>query len=283
MDLIESLTEAGMHFRASILDRYKLNSIFIEAQPAAEVDLGLAKSRIGGCPDAPKNFKWPRHRGKPLSFIAQFNLQALLEHDKDHRLPGEGMLSFFCAGDDVSGHDNDDKGGFKAYHFKEPILSLERKVAPEKAFALPPSKLKFSSEYCYPIRGNLESCGLDDAVEERYDNDSDPDNPFEYLDILSKCASNRKNIRLLGYPDLIQGGIFESCQMGANGIIDKPYSDPKHKKMLEGRKDWTLLFQLDLNGSIPGWGASVVLYFAIKKKDLAKGDFDEVWLVKDCR
>ena len=45
---------------------------------------------MGGVPDLPALFEYPKHKGNPLQFIAQFNLSDLQNVGMDHNLPKTG-------------------------------------------------------------------------------------------------------------------------------------------------------------------------------------------------
>jgi uncharacterized protein YwqG len=55
-----------------------------------------SKSKLGGIPDLPREFPWPRSANKvPLAFICQIDLSALPKSDFADFLPNTGLLSFF--------------------------------------------------------------------------------------------------------------------------------------------------------------------------------------------
>lgn len=58
-------------------------------------DDSVGANRLGGLPDLPPSVPWPRHRGQPLAFVAQFRLPALHALQEGLALPREGLLSFF--------------------------------------------------------------------------------------------------------------------------------------------------------------------------------------------
>ena len=68
-------------------------AIYLLAEEADDDTLPIGSSKIGGAPDLAR--PWPMQDGKPLYFLAQFNLQELTAYDEDGLLPGEGLLSFF--------------------------------------------------------------------------------------------------------------------------------------------------------------------------------------------
>ncbi|MBD8007492.1 DUF1963 domain-containing protein, partial [Bacillus norwichensis] len=59
------------------------------------------RSRVGGDPDLPPDWEWPMTvDGQAMTFLAQLNLQDLVQHDSSAFLPKEGMLSFFVGVDE---------------------------------------------------------------------------------------------------------------------------------------------------------------------------------------
>ena len=85
-------------------------------------------SRFGGVPDVPADFVWPvfetatydddQVRPRPLTFLAQFDCEALAFCDKDHLLPRAGVLSFFYElGSQRWGFDPADAGCARVFWF----------------------------------------------------------------------------------------------------------------------------------------------------------------------
>lgn len=80
------------------LESVAKNSICLRIGNKAGYMIGA--TRFGGKPDVPPNFTWPTYKGKsysdkeekerPLSFLAQFNLEDIAKYDKDHLLPIRG-------------------------------------------------------------------------------------------------------------------------------------------------------------------------------------------------
>lgn len=83
-------------------------SVRLVATPASQDRLTQGESRLGGLPDLPVGFEWPRWSpsaprdnsfvqwrpagAAPLGFIAQFDLSAIPR--VDHALPETGCISF---------------------------------------------------------------------------------------------------------------------------------------------------------------------------------------------
>ena len=286
MDIISCLNAAGFEEQAKILEKYKLSTIKIQTEPAEEDDFELGESKIGGAAHLPPDFIWPEFWDCPLIFIAQFNLADIKKYDLDKKLPQEGMLYFFYEGGRESfGDDLNKKGSFFVAHYKGDISKLEVIDMSEYA-EFSPCKLNFSSEYVYPYGEHLFSIGLSEEESDTifFIEGLDRTKAFdeimdEYHDKMVTCADSQH--QLLGYANSVQNEVMLECQLVTNGIpcLDEEiYDSPEAKAFEEGVKDWTLLFQIDSdeNADIL-WGDYGKVYFAIKKDDLAAGNFDNIW------
>ena len=70
-----------------LIDKYELthlkeeliNTVFpcIKVVPKQQGTVAIGSSKMGGVPDLPALFEYPKHKGNPLQFIAQFNLSDL--------------------------------------------------------------------------------------------------------------------------------------------------------------------------------------------------------------
>ena len=88
-----------------LIDKYGLthlkeeliNTVFpcVKVVPKQEETVAIGSSKMGGIPDLPCAFEYPMHKGNPLQFIAQFNLNDLQNIGMNHDLPKTGMLYFF--------------------------------------------------------------------------------------------------------------------------------------------------------------------------------------------
>ena len=82
------------------------------ARPEINIDIvdgtvpSPISSKLGGKPVVPAGFKWPTFQikwldyegeeiNRPLSFLAQINLEEVKQYDKENLLPATGILSFF--------------------------------------------------------------------------------------------------------------------------------------------------------------------------------------------
>lgn len=87
---------------------------------------------------------------------------------------------------------------------------------------------------------------------------------------------------LFGSPMEIQNPMEEMCQLCFHGF-DEITSDSDVAHLKEGVKDWQLLLQLDSDDDLDWiWGDAGMLYFWIRKQDLEKRDFSNVWCEMQC-
>ncbi len=249
--------------------------IKLDLTPQDEPDFRLSESKIGGRPALGKMQKWPLNdEGIPLSFIGQLNLAEMKPFDSERRLPENGLLSFFYCGDqDVWGFDPDDKDHFKVL-FTEDLNDLEIKdfpedLNPEGVFL--PNKIDFEATLSIP--------GWDhDTIEGLIDEDD--------YESYSEAARGFDN-QVFGYANVIQGEMELECQLVTNGLNcgdGAGYEDPRRKELEQDKDDWVLLLQVDSEEEKTGmlWGDCGRIYFWIKKQDLAKKNFNQVWCILQC-
>jgi uncharacterized protein YwqG len=76
------------------------------------------------------------------------------------------------------------------------------------------------------------------------------------------------------------------CQLVSNGLYcgdESGYNDARAKLLEENRSDWVLLLQIDSDDFCEMmWGDCGMLYFWIRKEDLAARNFDDVWMILQC-
>lgn len=253
-------------------------------------------TRFGGVPDVPPDFEWPyfeswgmsdeRLRPRPLSFLAQFDLEQLAPLDTEHLLPEKGVLSFFY---DVDGHkwgfDPEHKGCAKVYWFEnKEELSLAKfpDDMPEE-FQFPMLKITAKAEPSYP---SYEDFGvkMDSSPikwVERWD---------EYDEIVSSIVGEEPDVtdKLLGWADPIQENMTQTCELVSRGYSCTGYNydhiPARHRQEAIdfSVRDWLLLFQLDsfcyddYEMIFDDYGR---IYYYIKKDDLKNKRFENTWLI----
>ncbi|MCL2827921.1 MAG: YwqG family protein [Oscillospiraceae bacterium] len=269
MSVKDKLLEKGYEKQVEILERLALDCIILKTSKSKDEEFSLGESKIGGFPQLPPNFEWPKFNSKPLAFLAQLNLEQIAKYDTQKLLPATGMLYFFHeGGEKVWGFDPKDKGGFKVAYYDGDMSELTNIPLPndlEDYLKFSPCKLEFSCGKSYPI----DLYGLDD----------------EFFDTITEYLEGTIN-KLFGYPDLIQGDIFLESQLVTNGLYcgsPAGYNNPKAKDLEQGASEWVLLFQLDSDDNANMmWGDVGRIYFTIKKQDLKNKAFDASWSSFQC-
>ncbi len=90
------LHTAGLGRVADVIEQQALPSIRLSAHIVEDEDtLLIGGSRIGGSPDLPPGYEWPRNGEFSMAFIAQINLADVALYDVARLLPRAGMLYFF--------------------------------------------------------------------------------------------------------------------------------------------------------------------------------------------
>jgi uncharacterized protein YwqG len=269
-------------------------SIRLAAQrvPYARIEIG--DSRIGGIPDVPPGFEWPRwvpaeernnkfaepwrpDAPAPLGFIAQIDLSAL--PSIDGTFPNAGWLYFFydrfC---EPWGYDPADRGCCRVVYANcERSILLRTKVPPD-------ADPQHTAEPCL-VESWPELTLPEDFPDAEYGTPA-YDAYHTLCEELTKGGGHTHH-RLLGHPQIIQNPMELECQLASNGVYCGDPSGYQHAKaevLTAGAENWRLLLQIDTDEEGPGWmwGDVGRIYFWIKKQDLATLRFDDVWLIFQC-
>lgn len=268
--------QAGLQQLTPVVDKLALPSVRLVVNPSFETALQPGQSKIGGLPDLPANVTWPQLNGAPMGFVAQVQLADVHSSDAAGLLPSTGVLSFFYdASQQTFGSDPKDKDGFKIFYLEQPATELKRTDLPTDL----PSQARyrvcsvdFDTELTLPLQPKLEIDSLQwsETDQQKYDT---------ALQGLTSSVTHPIH-RMLGHPDTIQDDMRMQCQLAANGVAD-PGADPQKVAALSaGANDWTLLLQVDSNQSVAmQWANAGMLYFWIRRQDLAARKFDQAWVV----
>lgn len=275
----------------AILKELARNEIRIAYHDEGEI-LSTCTSKIGGRPAVPDGFIWPRYLGesfeniikeRPLSFMAQFNLEELKAYDTENLLPEKGMLSFFYEQITMPwGYDPEHHGSAKVYYFPT-IDDLKLMDAPEdidEEAIMPELAVTFEKHVSIPV--------FEDFPEDMTDMEIEWE---DYDDCSEELGCRRDQLgeinKLLGYPDTIQNAMLEECEE----MIEKVYPSEAMRiyvdenGIVDKSKDWILLFQM---GTIETkdmeymFGDCGHIYFWIRKHDLMNKNFDKIWLILQC-
>ena len=244
-------------------------------------------SKLGGKPWLPRDFQWPVYESdkiRPLSFLCQINLEEVSPYDRDRVLPGKGMLYFFYECDAFCwGFDPEDKGCARVFYFEDTdgFAPMELPEDLETAYAVPEMAVRFQAQPSYPKYEELEHHSSLECDWEKYD---------EALEKLG-VDMDAENHKLLGYADIIQNEMLSECERVTRGIYCgdpsgyQDASEDEEASILRSAKDWTLLLQLTTLEKEDWewmWGDCGMLYFYIKRQDLAARRFENAWFSLQC-
>jgi hypothetical protein len=227
-DLFEKLRErVAIDPNLSGLDLLTLArpSVRLATQRVPYARIGIGESRIGGSPDVPPDFEWPRwipakqrddkfgqpwrrDAAAPLGFIAQIDLSDVPH--VDDALPSAGWLYFFydryC---EPWGFDPADRGCCRVIFANCDRALLSRAEPPPDAdpeHLAEPCLLEAWPELNLP--DDLPAIEYGTPAFEAYQ---------RLCDELTKVGGLTHN-RLLGHPQLIQNPMELECQLASNGI-----------------------------------------------------------------
>jgi len=281
-DLLTRLNKVGLSRVADDLASLAEPSIRIETERADDQVIEVGTSKIGGVPDLPPTIQWPRWKGTPLAFIAQFKMADVAKHDVAGQLPRSGMLYFFYdARQETWGFDPKDRGSWRVFYSDVGSTELRRAEPPDdrpEEGRFHACKLTFATELTPPPWESIYVERLALSEEE-----SD-----KYLSLLHpEGREDGITHRLLGHPDPIQGDMQLECQLTFHGLYTgnrTGYEDPRRPELEKGATDWQLLLQIDSDEENAGmmWGDVGRIYFWIRKQDLQKRAFENVWMVLQC-
>jgi uncharacterized protein YwqG len=257
-------------------------SLRIRTTPTPIDAVKLGQSRIGGQPDLPPQFQWPRFNGLGQSFIAQLDLAELAAQPSVLPLPKQGYLAFFYDSEQRTwGFDPKDGGSALVAYFPGPASSLVRTE-------LPADVAEAGRIHCCALRYTPDQ-NLPDAWSAYYEPALSADERtllFNYHDAV-RGESNTPRHRLGGHADCVQNPEMElECQLVTNGLYcgnATGYEDPRKKILAPGALDWRLLLQVDTDDDAGiMWGDCGTIYYWIREADLRARDFDKCWLILQC-
>jgi uncharacterized protein YwqG len=293
VESLRALVASEPQLDPSLIESLVLPSIRLTTRRIENDRFEIGASRIGGTPDMPRGFDWPRwmpsrerhdkfgekwlpKTPSPLGFIAQIDLGAMPQIEA--ALPQSGWLGFFydryC---EPWGYDPADRGCCHVAYFDCPRSSLQRAELPDdlnREHVADPCAVAATAELTLPEE--LPGAEYDSPIYKAYRR---VDEKF--------TEANGLTHRLRGHPQLIQNPMELECQLASNGVYcggATRYQSVEAEALAPGAADWQLLLQIDTDEDGPGWmwGDTGRIYFWIRKQDLAARRFDDVWLIFQC-
>jgi len=250
----------------------------INALPSVKITLSdespklPSQSRFGGKPYWPVNKPYPVDKnGNALGFVAQINFAELPE--KLENYPGDGLLQFFIANDDLYG-----------LEFLDEQNTLEKYLKKKKNFSviyhseISTSVDAFSNDIEHALQNDMSPYSGESGI--TFSLSSDMASPVDYrFDKLIKSLGELNDETeeyayetLMKSPDHKIGGYASFTQEDPRG-----YFAPDD--------NWLLLLQIDTdsNENIDiMWGDAGIANFFILPGDLKSLNFNNVWYNWDC-
>lgn len=238
-----------------------------ESRPSIQFEVTSESgfNKLGGVPQMPPHFVWPKWKGEHLLFLAQIDLSTLPRID-GVEFPDKGQLYFFYHDEQTWGFQPQDAGSAVVLYsetmdsciVQPPPTEFGERLIYGEAFLVAHQAESFPS---------FEQADLGPYPDEIWDIwEEDPD-PAE--------------VQMFGWAVPVQNPEMDlESELVSNGFEHNTKPTPEQ---IERAKDWILLFQL---GSVEEagmcWGDVGVLYFWIRKEDLAAKRFDRIWLILQC-
>lgn len=252
------------------------------------VDAPIGASRIGGGPDVPAGFPWPTHKGRPLDFMLQIDLADLQGLQSGLDLPAQGLLSFFYdAQEQPWGFDPADRDGHHIVLFD--AEGLQRLPAPDADVALPSAPLVFHQAWSLPHPFSSDGQRMAQALQAEgiaWVEDEVGEDYYELVETVADHGAPSAGERhgLGGYSHNVQGDMQLEAQLVSHGLYcgdQTGYQDPRRAELEAGSQEWTLLLQLDSDDEAM-WGDSGMLYWWVRRSDLAGRDLSRTWMGLQC-
>jgi uncharacterized protein YwqG len=273
-------------------------SIRLYPEPIELDELPIGASRLGGVPDLPAGFDWPKwitrkmvgHDGKKvcygepeeiaLNFMAQINLQDVAHLDPQQVLPKNGWLVFFYDCETYPGGSPGHEDGARVFHIDADSAQLQRvydhyleaQVEPQ-----PVARLRFEKEMSLP----RELDCLFEVTEEGW-----PLIQRVLFQINKREQEFDPMHRMFGNAYEMQGPMDLECELLANGVDlsdDGTLDTPERQRLTGGAADWRLLLQLDSDDDLNWmWGDQGKIYYWIREQDLYRHAFGEAWCMCQC-
>jgi uncharacterized protein YwqG len=287
-EIREALRVAGLERLADVAERLTLPAIRIEPSMVDEDTIPVGASKLGGCPDLPPNFIWPEWKGTGLTFLAQFRLSDLIAYDVEQLLPSASILYFFC---EVEAQpwslEPTDRDAWQVAFYDGESSTLQRTASP---FPVDPTRSPAPHRLDYTTILTLPDYTL---VEHFTGVRLSKDELNHYSDFV--IAHSRWEHQMLGHAVEVQWPVQVWCEVGLAGRWFSEIQQPDRHLTPEGERleakavqDWRLLLQLQAIDTTAidaqgypwevDWGLGGMLYFCIRKDDLAQRRFSDTWL-----
>jgi len=241
-----------------VLVNYARQALALNHRSFGEKNIEVGTTKFAGQPDVPADFKWPKHKRRPLGFVAQIELKPNASVFPD--LPNEGILSFFYDVIGVeTGEDHHGKGNCAVYWFNETLVRTKN-----------PTRIAEEWETC-PVGLSCDSILSIPGISAREMPELSHNEYESFVEFWNAVVRGRTKgsvgHQFGGHADDIQGDMRSEC-------AERTKTAPE---------DWNLLLQVGSDPEIPfQWDDSGALYYWIRNEDLKERDFSKVICIEQC-
>lgn len=246
--------------------------------------LDVPPSRLGGHPDLPPAFMWPRLGGDALTFLAQIDLAGLprLAGPDADLLPDHGVLSLFY------NHDGDAEHGHGAVFWFPDSGALAPSRPPGARVTVFPL-YALTAEACEPTLPGWEqphyallfdSFAATGTYPDSFADEFAPLRNFLRFEGTT-WPGGQPHHQLLGHPDVVQSDCLAAAAAAERAELGLP--DPPHlsRAYAEQAAQWRLLLQIDSEHDI-ALGDSGQIQVVIREADLRARRFERARVVFQC-
>lgn len=254
-------------------------TIGIKTKLSVDEKLKVGKSKVGGKPDLPIDFEWPKANGKPMLFCAQYNLSELTKLDKENKLPEKGFFYVFLSLDEKWKEFNGINQDYKfIFSETEDVVRREFPIELEEIRRFKSSVIEYFEFYTLPHYENYKLFDFYKNYEAFMDDFHEPINEY----IKKICGLNEDTYhQILGEDRSMQTSVvydFSAKDLNLYGY-ESSESQKDWDAILKLSKSYELLLQLDCydsNSDLKKFGGEGKYYFGISKTDLEKKKFDNI-------
>lgn len=242
------------------------------------------KSKFGGRPVVDnRDFVWPTSNEKPMSFLAQFDLDEVSKQIKYEWLNEKGAILFFYDIEEMPwGFDPKDRGKWKVIFQENPSIEIDYPDNFKKEFILKESYLEARKiELLPPFEDkSIQNLNLTNEETDLY---FELDEHYKEFNSYGEFPAHQ----IGGFPQPIQGNDmqFEALQ-ASSGIYmgdGKGFQNVEEKDFESAKDKWELLFQFDSDEELDVmWGDLGMLYFWIEKEKSKSNNYENTWLILQC-
>lgn len=252
-------------------------------------------SRLGGVPDLPEGFAWPRAGDALMTFVAQLDLAALpaLPPGPDaDLLPRSGVLSLFL---DLAGGGAGDRtmrGPGRFFYFADRASLRPARLANPGDYYVPLPAFTARARVRNPELPTVESPFYALALETFYDPRPGPFTPYERTEdhvhellgggAMRSWVAHQPRHRVLGYPDELQGDLFAKVSTDESLATENFVHSYGSRAAAERAAEWRLVIQVDSDEDF-SLGDEGRAYVFMRAEDLRARRFEKARVVWQTR